>query len=79
MMTRNTARKVSRYVFFSGPYFPVLVLNTGKCRLEKIPHLDTFQAKKIMLIIFLAHIKSMLPSNRNQSINLFCSDLMQQH
>ena len=46
MMTRNTARKVSRYVFFSGPYFPVLGLNTGKCRPEKNSAFGHFSGKE---------------------------------
>ena len=39
---RSTAWKVSKYGVFSGPYFPVLGLNTGKHRPEKTPYLDTF-------------------------------------
>ena len=35
---------MSKYVAFSGPYFPVFGLNTGKYRLEKTPYLDNFQA-----------------------------------
>ena len=31
-----TAWKVSKYRFFSGPYFPVFGLNTGKCGTEKL-------------------------------------------
>ena len=27
---------------FSGPYFPIFCLNTGKYGLGKTPHLDTF-------------------------------------
>ena len=38
------ARKVSKYGFFSGPYFTVLGLNTGKYRPEKTPYLNTFDA-----------------------------------
>ena len=38
-----TARKVSKYVVFSGPYFPVFSPNTGKYGLEKTPYLGTFQ------------------------------------
>ena len=34
--------KVSKYGVFSGPYFPVFGLNTGKHRPEKSPYLDTF-------------------------------------
>ena len=45
-----TARKVSKYGVFSGPYFPVFGLNTGKYRLEKTPYLDTFYA------VFLAQL-----------------------
>ena len=29
---------------FSGPYFPVFGLNTGKCRPENTLYLDTFHA-----------------------------------
>ena len=35
------AWKVSKYGVFSGPYFPVFGLNTGKCGPEKTPYLDT--------------------------------------
>ena len=38
----NTARKVSNYGVFSGPYFPLLRLNTGKYGPEKTPYLDAF-------------------------------------
>ena len=31
--------------FFSGPYFPVFGLNTGKCEAEKNLYLDTFYAE----------------------------------
>ena len=36
-----TARKVSKYGVFSGPYFPVFGLNTGKYGPENTPYLDT--------------------------------------
>ena len=36
-----TAWKVFRYGIFSGPYFPLFALNTGKYRPEKTPHLAT--------------------------------------
>ena len=39
-----TAGKVSKYGVFSGPYFLVFVLNTGKYGPEKTPYLDTFYA-----------------------------------
>ena len=40
----NTAWKVSKYGVFSGPYFPVFGLNTGKKGPEETPYLDTFHA-----------------------------------
>ena len=40
----NTARKMSKYGVFSGPCFPLFGLNTGKCRPEKTPYLDSFHA-----------------------------------
>ena len=42
----NTAWKVSKYEVFSGPYFPVFGLDTGKYGLEKTLYLDTFHAVK---------------------------------
>ena len=39
-----TAWKVSKYGVFSGPYFSVFGLNTGKYGPEKIPYWDTFHA-----------------------------------
>ena len=38
------AWKVSKYRVFSGPYFPVFGLNTGKYGPEKTPYLDIFHA-----------------------------------
>ena len=35
---------MSKYRVFSGPYFPVFGLNTGKYVPEKISYLDTFHA-----------------------------------
>ena len=40
----NTAWKVSKYGAFSGPYFPVFGLNTGKYEPEKTSYFDTFHA-----------------------------------
>ena len=37
-----TAWKVPKYGVYSGPYFPVLSPNTGKCGPEKTPYLDIF-------------------------------------
>ena len=39
-----TALKVYKYRVFSGPYFPVFGLNTGKYGPEKTLYLDTFHA-----------------------------------
>ena len=39
----NSAWKVFKYGFSSGPYFPVFGLNTGKYGPEETPYLDTFQ------------------------------------
>ena len=38
----HTARKMSKYGVFSGPYFPVFNPNTGTYRPENTPYLDTF-------------------------------------
>ena len=37
----NTAWKVPKYGVFSGPYFPVFGLNTGKYEPENTSYLDT--------------------------------------
>ena len=42
-----TTWKVSKYRIFSGPYFPVFILNTGKYGPEKTPYLNTFYAVKL--------------------------------
>ena len=47
----NTAWRVSKCGVFSGPYFPVFRLNTGKYGPEKTPCLDTFHAMKISLLL----------------------------
>ena len=39
--------KVPKYGVFSGPYFPVFGLNTGKYGPEKTPYLDTFHAIRV--------------------------------
>ena len=49
-----TAWKVSKYGFFSGPYFSVFSLNTGKYGPEKTPYLDTFHAVKLSHIILVS-------------------------
>ena len=40
----KTARKVSKYGVFSGPYFAVFSQNTGKYGSEKTPYLNDFHA-----------------------------------
>ena len=42
----HTAWKVAKYGVFSGPYFPILGLNTGNYGPEKSLYLDTFNAVK---------------------------------
>ena len=37
---------MSKYRVFSGPYFPVFGLNTGKYGPEETSYLDTFRAVK---------------------------------
>ena len=39
-----TVLKVYKHGIFSGPYFPVFGLNTGKYGPEKTPYLDSFHA-----------------------------------
>ena len=41
---KDTGWKGSKYGVFSGPYFLVFGLTTGKYEPEKTPHLDTFRA-----------------------------------
>ena len=58
--SHNTAWKVPKYAVFSGPYFPVVGLNTeiysvfssnkGKQGPEKTLYLDTFHARQFMKI-----------------------------
>ena len=47
---------MSKYGVFSGPYFPVFGLNTGKYGPEKTPYLDTFHAVVSFLMIYSLHI-----------------------
>ena len=49
MRNRTNAWKVFKYGVFYGPYFPVLVLNTGKNGPEKIPYLDTFHELDVLM------------------------------
>ena len=43
---------MSKYEFFSGPYFPAFGLNTGKYGPEKTPYLETFHAVSIFEVDF---------------------------
>ena len=49
------AWKVSKYGYFSGPYFPVFRLNTGNYGPQKTPYLDTFHAlnRKVIGLLML--------------------------
>ena len=55
----HTARKVSKYGVFNGPYFSVFSPNRGKYGPEKTPHLDTFHAvsyfRYIAFCIYVLH------------------------
>ena len=48
-VSKAVPSKVSKYGAFSGPYFPVFELNTGKYEPEKTPYLDTFHALLVRL------------------------------
>ena len=65
-------RKVSKYGVFSGPFFPLFLLNTeiygeslriqseyGKYGPEKTPYLDTFHA--VFVFLFALHISEAHP------------------
>ena len=58
-----TARKVSKYKIFFGPYFPIIGLNTRKSGPAKIPYLDTFHAVVNRAILI----------NNLKSISISCS------
>ena len=51
-------KSVSKYGVFSGPYFPVFGLNTGKYGPEKTPHLGTFHAVKVSEFVKSEQIKN---------------------
>ena len=51
----GTMWKVSKYLAISVPYFPVFNPNTGKCRPEITPYLDTFHAEKMNQELILLH------------------------
>ena len=62
----DTARKSSKYGVLSGPYFPVLGLNTGKCGPEKTPYLDTFHTVDLLILKACSFIKK-----RDSGTNFF--------
>ena len=53
LQVNTTARKVSKYGVFSGPYFSVFGLNTRKYGAEKNPYFETFHAVCINKVLFL--------------------------
>ena len=60
---------MSKYGGFSGPYFPVFGLNTGKYGtgkygLEKAPYLDTFHAVNLWSFDFQLLMKGKFQSER---------------
>ena len=55
---------MSKYGVFSGPYFPVFRLNTGKYGREKPPSLDTFHAV-LQLLIHYSLFRNLPCSNTN--------------
>ena len=65
LMDKYHCVKVSKYGVFSGPYLPVLGLNTGKYGLEKTPHLDTFQAVMMGAPYFLSMFVEMSLSQKS--------------
>ena len=58
---KKTAWKVSKYEVFSGPYFPVFGLNTGKYGPGKTPYLDTFHVLVLRKILETIHFLSRQP------------------
>ena len=50
-MIMITVCKLSKYGVFSGSYFPVFGLNTGKYRAEKNPYLDAFHTVDFTMFV----------------------------
>ena len=66
--------------FFSGRYFPVFGLITGKCGPEKTPYLDTFHAvvhlaEEYDLALNVSQIDSETPNNNSQDHMLVLRNL----
>ena len=77
-----TARKVAKYEVFSGPYFPVFSLNTGKYGQEKSPYLHSFRA--VLLFNFCLKTKSTLTGTKKSrtkktNIKYFPSNIRKQN
>ena len=63
-----TAQKMSKYGVFSGPYFAIFGLNTGKYGPEKTLHLETFYA------VYVLHLYSLflrLITNNFSGLKMF--------
>ena len=54
MVLLYTGEQVSKYGFFSGPYFPLFSPNPniGKYEIEKTPYFDTFHPVSVLQIFF---------------------------
>ena len=59
---------MSKYGVFSGPYFPVFGLNTGKYRPEKTPYLNTFTQCVSVLIVLQVILK--IHANKSSPFNV---------
>ena len=61
---------MSKYAFFSGSYFLVLRLNTGKYGPEKSPYLDIFHAMSYWVCPYCRSTEAPLSSQSSSSNNL---------
>ena len=66
---------MSKYGVFSGPYFPVFSLNTGRYGSEINPYLETFQAVRVMKILTKAIILTTVMGLLAISIGLIATSL----
>ena len=64
-MVDSIARKLSKYGVISGPRFPLVSPNTGKCGSEITPYLDTFHAVKIWKLSVSTISEIILAPNQN--------------
>ena len=58
---------MSKCGVFSGPYFPVFELNTGKCGLEKTQCLDTIYAM-LTNLYFPTNLTNLAPKSHCRTI-----------